>query len=66
MLRRSSSALRVRYGADVNRQNGRGNAALHFTVQFGYAALGDFLLDKGADASLLNEAGQTAYEGLGK
>jgi ankyrin repeat protein len=47
----------MRYGSDVNLQNGKGNAALHFTVQYGFSALGDFLLEEGADPSVLNQAG---------
>jgi ankyrin repeat protein len=44
---------------------GSGNTALHFTMQYGFSALADFLLEKGADAALLNRDGHTAYQGTG-
>jgi ankyrin repeat protein len=54
-----------RYGGNVNAKNNKGNTALHFTVQFGFNALGDFLVEKGADKDAKNAAGLTPYEGIG-
>jgi hypothetical protein len=57
--------LCLRRGADVNATNAKKNAALHFTVQYGFTAMGDWLVENGADRDLVNDAGQTAYEGIG-
>ena len=44
----------------------RGNTALHFALAFQFQAIGEFLVAKGADDSILNLKGLTCYEGLGK
>ena len=54
----------VRYSADVNAVNHKKNTPLHFTVQYGFNALGDFLVDKGANRDARNDEGKTPYEGL--
>lgn len=35
---------------------------MHFAFGYGYDALGEYLLSKGADAELANEVGETCYE----
>ena len=40
------------------------NTALHFAVQYGFDALGDFLVEKGASRDARNDEGRTPYEGL--
>ena len=35
---------------------------MHFAFGYGYDDLGEYLLSRGADASLINEAGHTCYE----
>lgn len=54
----------VRYGADVCAANNKRNTALHFAVQYGFDALGDFLVEKGASRDARNDDGRTPYEGL--
>ena len=44
------------------RDSFKGNGPLHFAFGYGYDELGEYLLSKGADASLINEAGHTCYE----
>mmetsp|Transcript_897 Transcript_897/g.1153 ORF Transcript_897/g.1153 Transcript_897/m.1153 type:complete len:638 (+) Transcript_897:19-1932(+) len=47
--------LALRSGADINIQNNSGNTALHFCYLFGFGqALGKFLIEQGADETLLN------------
>ena len=58
--------LCIRHGANVNAQNKQGNTALHFALAFQFQAIGEFLVAKGADDSLVNMKGFTCYEGLGK
>ena len=52
----------LRAGSDINATNFKGNGPLHFAFGYGYDDLGEYLLSKGADASLINEAGHTCYE----
>ena len=54
----------VRYGADVNAANNKRNTALHFAVQYGFDALADFLVEKGANRDARNDDGRTPHEGL--
>jgi ankyrin repeat protein len=44
--------------------NHKKNTPLHVTVQYGFNALGDFLVDKGANRDARNDEGKTPYEGL--
>ena len=57
--------LCLRHGADVNAVNRKRNSALHFCVQYGFHAMADWLLENGADRDLVNDEGQTAYQGIG-
>lgn len=55
----------LRRGADINARNYKGNTCLHFCFAYGYGStLGKYLVSKGADEGLRNEAGLTCYEGL--
>lgn len=56
----------LRNGADLNCQNSRGNTPLHFCYAYGYSALGDYLVSKGANDGLCNVDGLTCYEGLNR
>ena len=55
--------LALRYGADMNICNFKGNSALHFCYRYGYAkTLGLYLLRKGADDSIRNLNGETCED----
>jgi ankyrin repeat protein len=56
--------LCLRYGADIDTINNNGQTALHFAFGYGYDALGEYLVQKGANDSLRNRFGFTPYEGL--
>mmetsp|Transcript_35566 Transcript_35566/g.82352 ORF Transcript_35566/g.82352 Transcript_35566/m.82352 type:complete len:107 (+) Transcript_35566:205-525(+) len=45
------------------RSNHRGQPALHFCFALGHHELGEYLISKGADSSLLNAEGLTCFEG---
>ena len=49
--------LLERGGIDLNRRDAEGNTALHYVCREGYRDLAVLLLDKGADASLVNNRG---------
>ncbi len=52
--------LALRYGADINLCNFKGNTALHFCYRYGYAkTLGSYLKRKGADDQIRNLNGAT-------
>lgn len=55
--------LLLRRGAALDAANHRGQTALHFCFALGHHELGEYLISKGADASLLNGAGLTCFEG---
>jgi len=55
----------LRRGADINAQNSMGNAAIHYTHEYKFDALAQYILDKGGDDTLLNMKGLTCYEGVG-
>jgi ankyrin repeat protein len=61
--KRFAKAL-LRRGASINTQNKVGNTPLHFAFSFQYGDLGRYLVDKGADDSIVNALGQTCYEGI--
>ena len=58
--------LVLRHGADMNAQNNRGQAALHYCFAYGYHALGEYLVSKGCDPTIRNNDGLTCYDGLGR
>ena len=52
-------------GAKINHQNAQGNTALHFALSFDSdGTLGEYLIERGADDSLENIDGLTAYDGV--
>jgi ankyrin repeat protein len=57
--------LCIQRGADLNLANLNGQTALHFCFGYGYAEVGNYLVSKGADDSILNKDNLTCYEGLG-
>ena len=62
-LKRISKFL-LRRGADINAQNLSGNSILHYCFEYSFNELAEYFISKGADDSLLNAQGLTAYEGL--
>lgn len=54
----------LRRAANINHQNHSGCTVLHYTFEYKHKALFEYLLQKGADDSLLNKEGLTCYEGL--
>ncbi len=62
--KRLAEMLLVR-GAAINHQNAQGNTALHFALAFdGDGALGEYLIEHGADDTIDNVEGLTAYDGV--
>jgi hypothetical protein len=57
--------LCLRRGSALNLQNLLGQTPLHFAYGYGYAEVGDYLINKGADDTIKNKDGLTCYEGLG-
>lgn len=56
--------LCLRRGAEINAQNLNGQTPIHFAYSYGYSAVGEYLVSKGADDTILNKDGLTCYEGL--
>ena len=56
--------LFLRYKAGINNVNSHGNTSLHYCFTYGYGDLGDYLISKGANATITNNNGLTCYEGL--
>lgn len=53
-------------GAVINHQNAIGNTALHYAMAFDTdGLLGEYLIEQGADDSMENADGLTAYDGIG-
>jgi len=50
----------------INERNARGNTALHYTYQYGFSDLAEYLLAHGADDSILNEDGYVPAQGTGR
>jgi len=56
----------LRRQANINHQNVNGNTALHFAMAYDVEGnLGEFLIENGADDTIENGDGLTAYDGLG-
>merc|ERR1712133_30044 len=54
----------LRYNANINQQNYRGNTATHYAFAYGYRTLAEYILSKGADDRLRNELGLACYQGI--
>jgi len=55
----------LRRGANINTRNYKGNTPLHYCFHFGYGdSLGEYLISKGADTSLRNNAGRLCFHGI--
>ena len=55
----------LRRGANINSRNYKGNTPLHFCFYFGYGdSLGEYLISKGADTTLRNNAGRQCFDGI--
>jgi len=52
-------------GAAINHQNAQGNTALHFAIAFdSEGKIGEYLIEHGADDTIQNVEGLTAYDGV--
>lgn len=56
--------LCLRRGGTINLQNMNGQTCLHYAFGYGFDDLGNYLILKGADDSIVNADGLTCYEGL--
>ena len=54
----------LRFSANINHQNYRGNTATHYAFAYGYRTLAEYILSKGADDRLTNELGLRCYQGI--
>jgi len=54
----------LRRSCDINHQNHKGHTCLHYCFAYKYTELGEYLISKGADASVRNAFGLTCFEGL--
>jgi hypothetical protein len=63
---RRIAKLLLKFRADVDKKNGRGNTALHYCYAYGYGQLAEFLVSVGADETVVNSAGLMPSEGLGE
>jgi len=60
----SIAKLLVCCGCDPNMQNNRGQTALHYSFTYNFLKIFNFLIQSGADDTILNAEGLTCYEGL--
>jgi len=58
--------LALRYGAQINNFNYMGNTALHFTNEYKFYDLSEYLIKKGANPNVKNLRGLQASEGIRK
>ena len=57
--------LVLRRGADINIRNHKGNTPLHYCFHYGYGdTLGQYLMSKGANSSIRNNAGRPCWDGI--
>lgn len=56
--------LAIKYGGNMDAQNGKGNTGLHFLFAYGYPEVAEYFAEKGASEHIVNEAGKTAREGI--
>ncbi len=58
--------ISLRYGAQINMFNNMGNTALHFTNEYQFFSLSEYLIKKGSNPSAKNLRGFKASEGIRK
>jgi len=63
---RRMAKLLLKNGINVNDQNNKGNAALHYCYQYKFMSLVDYLMATGADDNLPNQAGFLPKDGTGR
>merc|ERR1719247_956083 len=63
---RRIAKLLLKFRADINQQNGKGNTSLHYCYAYGYGQLAEWLVTVGADETKVNDAGLMPSEGLGE
>jgi len=56
--------LAIKYGGDMDAQNGKGNTGLHFLFAYGYPDVAEYFIEKGASEEILNELGKGPREGI--
>jgi hypothetical protein len=54
----------LRHSANIDSQNKQGCTGLHYCIAYGFNALSDYLIAKGANDKLLNKMGLSPYEGI--
>lgn len=54
-----AASVLLEYGAEINRQDLIGNTALHIACQYDQAKMKTFLLNQGADTTVINSDGET-------
>lgn len=62
--RKRVTKMCVKAGVPLDAQNKQGNTALHYCYGYGYFELGEYLINKGANPDAVNNAGETAFDGL--
>ena len=60
--RKRVTKMCVRAGADLDAVNRRGHGALHYCYSYGHFELGEYLVHKGARASLRDADGKTPFD----
>ena len=63
--KRISKAV-IQFGTPLDAQNNKGQTALHCCYEFGYTALADYIVSKGANLCIPNAAGLLPREGYSK
>jgi len=56
--------LAIKYGGDLDAQNGKGNTGLHFLIAYGYPEIAEYFIEKGAREDVQNDVGKCAHEGI--
>jgi hypothetical protein len=62
--RKRVTKMCVKAAVPLDARNKQGNTALHYCYGYGYFELGEYLINKGANPDAVNNAGETAFDGL--
>lgn len=54
----------IKYGGNMDQQNGKGNTGLHFLFAYGYPDIAEYFIEKGASEDVLNECSKGPREGI--